>query len=253
MSALPARRIALQLTPLLDLLLIVIFAQYLEVRTVLKQSEGKHAAQRAEEQARLDAVTQRRDELVEQSGVIELKLARTQSDQEQFARLMAELLRVPEATLQQLLRARSNEPGPSPSDLATVRQELQSLAKDDGRRMVEHFLKYGELRKRCDEWDLYVQEDGLVLFRGSGRKQSLRATTIIEFEARLGDLFVTLPQPKSVVIVNVRWGDVRFELRDALLKGLPLALERMRTETQGQTRFFVAPLGYWEHYEDLVE
>ena len=40
------RRMTLQLTPLLDLLLIVIFAQYMEVRIVAKQESDRVAHER---------------------------------------------------------------------------------------------------------------------------------------------------------------------------------------------------------------
>src|SRR3954471_20275239 len=102
MDARTRRRFTLQLTPLLDLLFIVLYAQYIDLqdatrREVAQETERRHQAESHEEQAakrRTDALQQLSDlnQKVEQFEIEkrrltrELELARQQTEKEGQAR-----------------------------------------------------------------------------------------------------------------------------------------------------------------------
>jgi hypothetical protein len=54
----------------------------------------------------------------------------------------------------------------------------------------------------------------------------------------------TLPQPKSLVIVVLSYGNVRAAAYEAALTGLPTVIEKMQADAAGRTRFEYAVLGY---------
>ncbi len=251
----PSRRITFQLIPLLDLLLIVMFAQYLEVRTVTRQETGRlEAAQHVLTDELDDALHQlvalqqqvsELDELKEERRSLSQDVKRVQAQRDLIGEMVVELFRVPEAAVNAVLREKSTlGPGPTAAEIKQLKQQMQKLAKDRGEEVIEHLLTFHELRKRCDLWDLYIQDDGQIVLTVGEQRQVLRAEETGAFSARLFDAYKALPQPKSLVLVLVSYGDARLGVRQAVLNGLPAALEKIRADDEGRSRFDFAVLGF---------
>lgn len=251
----PVRKLSFQLTPLLDLLLIVFFAQYLEVRTVVREESGRlEAAQQSLTVELDDALAQLLALQDKLADLDELKLERTELSQEVqraqtqrdlIGEMVVELFHLPESAVEAVVRQKSVVgPGPTATEIRQLKQQLQNLSKERGEEVVEHLLTFHELRKRCDLWELYVQDDGQIVFTAGNQTQVLRAEQTEAFSTRLFDAYKALPQPKSLVLILVSYGDARLGVRQAVLDGLPVALERIRADDEGRSRFDFAVLGY---------
>ena len=246
------RRLTLQLTPLLDLLLIVIFAQYMEVRTVAKQETERIETERQAAvaniellQRQLSDLQRNLDDWEEQSRAANRAEHQTK---EQLGQLFGELFRIPEATIQRIAKRRSqDEAGLSPSEVASLRKEFQALATARGDQIVDHLLTFTEMKKRFDVWELYLEENGALIVTAGSSRQRLQ-TGIIEtpeqFSDELFKLYKSFPQTKSVVLILMSYGDSRLQHRLAVIKGLPEVAERMRLDSNGSVRFEYAVLGF---------
>ncbi len=261
------RKLTFQLTPLLDLLLIVIFAQYMEVRDTSQQQQAKleraAEARLTELQAQIDverrALGDERRRLMEleatstererrlQNANVELKQTLEGTLQQQAAAgdLIAELFQVPDELVEQILKPGSPfQTVRSSGELARLRAEFQQMAGQRGRDVIRHLLTFGEIRKRCDIWELYVGDNSLIEFDAGEHHSEFRAESAEEFETRLFRRYKSLTQPKSLVVIMVSWGDVRRGAVRSLLQGLPAVTDRMRSDSDGLTRFEYAVLGF---------
>ena len=232
------RKLTFQLASLLDLLLIVMFAQYLEVQTVAQNQAERIEAER--QTATTDLETVQRQLAVLQQQLSQFEDRQRAVDQaehsgvEQLGRLFGELFRIPESTIQKISRRRSqDEAGLSPAEIAALLKEFQALATARGDQVVDHLLTFAEMKKRFDVWEVYLQENGALVVSAGSHQKRLQ-TGVIEtpeqFSDELFKLYKSFPQTKSVVLILVSYGDSRFSDRLAVIKGLPTVAERMRVE-----------------------
>lgn len=251
----PPRRLMLQLTPLLDLLLIVMFAQYLEMQQVVKRQAAEMATSRDELKQQLDESIRQLVALRERMVALENEAAHAEArageadrlrvQRDLIGELVADLFRVPEATVKQLLQQRrTNGPGPSVDDVSQAQARWRQAFGSSNDAVVDHLLTFGEMRKRIDVWELYLQENGTCVLTVGNRRQSFRAETTESFAGRFFEAYKVLPEPKSMVLVMVSYGDAQFRLRKAAVDGVALALERVRKDSGGRTRFEFATLGF---------
>ena len=248
----PARKLTFQLASLLDLLLIVMFAQYLEVQTVAQQQTERIETERQTSATDMEALQHQLTDLQQQLSQWEDRQRAVDkaehSDVEQLGRLFGELFRIPEATIQKISRRRSqDEAGLSPAEIAALLKEFQSLATARGDQVVDHLLTFAEMKKRFDVWEVYLQENGALVITAGSHQKRLQ-TGIIETPEQFSDevfkQYKSFPQTKSVVLILVSYGDSRFSDRLAVIKGLPVVAERMRIDSNGTARFEYAVLGY---------
>ncbi len=261
------RRLHLQLTPLLDLLLIVIFAQYLDVTQQAKRESISAEQQITERRAELErgyaklrreikqqqaALAAERERLARNTAASEAKVEQAEQNvddvvaqQQRAADLIAELFNVPAELVDQALAPRpAGSPQRSSQDVERLRERFHELASQRGSEVIEHVLSYDELRKRADVWSLRIEKTGEILFEADGVRQAFRAATPAEFSAKLYDRYKTLEQPKGLVIILVSYGDARADVRQSVLNGLPEAVRLMREDRLGRTQFEYAVLGY---------
>ncbi len=248
----PARKLTFQLASLLDLLLIVMFAQYLEVQTVAQKQTERIEAERQTAATDLEA-------LQRQLADVQRQLAQFEEHQraadkvehagvEQLGRLFGELFRIPESTIQKIAKQRSqDDAGLSPAEIAALRKEFQLLAAARGDQVVDHLLTFAEMKKRFDVWEVYLQANGALVVTAGSHQKRLQ-TGIIEtpeqFSDELFKLYKSFPQTKSVVLILISYGDVLRPHRLAIITGMPAVAERMRADSNGATRFEYAVLGY---------
>lgn len=268
-----SRRLTFQLTPLLDLLLIVIFAQFMDVRDATTEHEqststqvataqqelaatqdqlAKIIAEKDEAEADREFLRESVQELKESTSGLEIErksleeaLKRAHEQRDTVANLVADLFDLPDETINELIRTRTPENVRlTPEQVGRLREEFKSFAKQNPGESVRHLLTFEEMRKRCDIWELYINDTGQTVFSGSGQTHTFRAETTEEFASKLYERYKTLPQPKSLVIILLSYGDVKASVYEAAVDGLPVVAERMRTDQSGRSRFEYAVLGF---------
>ncbi|MBL6705800.1 MAG: hypothetical protein ISQ06_06785 [Planctomycetaceae bacterium] len=268
-----SRRLTFQLTPLLDLLLIVIFAQFLDVRDTTTEREqstttqlsaaqeelagtqdqlAKILAEKNEMEADREFLRASLQELKDSTSGLELErksleesLKRAHEQRDTVANLVAALFDLPDETINELIRTRAPENVRlTPEQVKRLREEFKSFSKQNPGESVRHLLTFEEMRKRCDIWELYINDTGKTVFSGSGQSHTFRAETAEEFADELYERYKTLPQPKSLVIILLSYGDVKASVYEAAIDGLPIVAERMRTDQSGRSRFEYAVLGF---------
>jgi hypothetical protein len=246
------RRLVFQLTPLLDLLLIVIFAQYLEVRTVVREETNRFAASQQSLSRELDSALDQLlalkarladlEELESDRRELSQEVRRAQAQRDLIGEMVVQLFHVPESAVEAVLRG--SAPGPASPDVAQLKEQLEELSRAHGEEIVEHLLTFHEMRKRCDLWDIYIQEDGQIVFTAGDLQQVFRAEMRDAFVAEMYDAYKSLPQPKSLVLVLISYGDARLGVRQAVIGGMPPALEKIRADDEGRSRYDFAVLGF---------
>jgi hypothetical protein len=258
---------------LLDLLLIVIFAQFMDVRDTTTESEqststqmtaaqeslagtqdqlAKIIAEKNEAEAEREFLRKTLQELKESTSGMEIErksleesLKRAHEQRDTVANLVADLFDLPDETINELIRTRTPENVRlTPEQVERLRQEFKSFAQQNPGESVRHLLTFEEMRKRCDIWEIYINDTGKTVFSGSGQSHTFRAETTEEFASELYERYKTLPQPKSLVIILLSYGDVKASVYEAAVDGLPLVAEKMRTDQSGRSRFEYAVLGF---------
>ncbi len=239
------RRITLQLIPLLDLLLIVLFAQFMQLQEVSKQQEAR--TEQAEKAVAETAaqIAADRAELARLQGEIERErltlgasMKAALGDRDDTAKLAAEILKLPEATVRKALDGKSSE------EVDRLRKLLASLPSPKAADVVHQLATLAELRRTCDVWQIHIDDNSVIRVSFPPASTSFRAESPAEFDRRLFDWFKTLSPPKSVVIIQLTWGDATFGTKYAAKEGLVRCAERMRKERSGHTIFEYVVLGF---------
>lgn len=267
------RRLTFQLTPLLDLLLIVIFAQFMEVRdtTAAQEQESSQSIARVEQdftQAHGELERLRSERLKAEAALAQLELEMTllrgvtedlsvsrseledklvaaRQQRDHIASLVTEMFQLPTEAVQELIRVRTQQDVRlTPEQVERLRNEVREFSQQSPDEAVRHLLTFEEMRKRCDIWELYVSDMGMTVFTAGDHTQRFRAATAEEFENKLFDCYKTLPQPKSLVILLLSYGDVKASVFESAMDGLPRAARRMREDQSGRSRFEYAVLGF---------
>lgn len=293
------RKLTFQLTPLLDLLLIVIFAQYMEMQSTsareqaeterekstfeqklrqveddlaeLRRLRDRDRQDRAERQAELaemrTAAERLRDQLARQKEEFSEELNRALEQRDLVGRLMAELFKVPEELVEKHLKPLAGgEARRSAEEIEKLRKRFQQLSASRDRELVELILKYEELRKWCEIWEVHIDEHGVAAFKLAGRTERIivrdqekpppppggldedARLTAADFEQRLFEVYKahrqSLSQAKSVVIIFITYDAATpYLYRKPAIAGLRDAAERMRRDAGGRPRFEYAVLG----------
>ena len=262
MSLMP-KRMTFQLTPLLDLLLIVIFAQFMEMRettnrevTAAENSTQVMKTEHAENKAELESAKKKsqeldleverlKDELELQRLQMTESLNRAIKQRDVVGQLVSELFQVPEEYVEKALSPRSPlEQTRSKKEIEKLLEQFREHSKKSGDDVVKHLLTYQEMTKRCDIWEVYVSENGTVQFFTPPEVYEFRASSADTFADRVFQHYKSMEQPKSLVIVLLSYGDAKAAPRQAALDGMPLVTDRMRSDSNGRSRFEYAVLGY---------
>ncbi|HCS51471.1 hypothetical protein [Rubinisphaera sp.] len=271
------KRLSLQLTPLLDLLLIVIFAQYLEMEQTTQAVTEKRTDDLAVLEYRLDEAEQNlmfsKEVLAESQRLRfqaeeELKAAqqmraedqlKAAADQDEMSGRLKDVSDQRDKILTALKTAYQNSSqeiskiiealskgGTTPQPIAP--EKVEELAKDveqsQPRDLATFLLAYEEIRKRCDIWEIHINSQEVIDVHIGEKTFSIRAVSEDDFQQKLFNLYKSLPQTKGLVIILVSYGEVRAAMRQQVLSSLPAVTDRMRSDADGRTRFEYAVVGY---------
>eukprot|EP00913_Durusdinium_trenchii_P008953 g8419.t1 len=285
------RKLTMQLTPLLDLLLIVIFAQYMEMRDESNASSAREREQVAtleserDRLARLqnqidrkaqqdrDRITKLRDQLRARSKQDDARVNKLTAQRDLLSKHLAALFQVPESTLKKTLEPlAAADVARTAAELKRLENKVKSLAAGGTPRVVRHVIKYEELLKRCDIWEIHVNAQNLARvvfgsrsheFRYSAKlpqlvdgndpqsKQRNKAEIVRyrkelqdDFERKLFAYYKNLPQLKNVVIILLsRERDTPLATYDAAKLGLQQAADHISTDTGARITVVSTDLG----------
>ena len=241
-----ARRVTLQLTPLLDLMLIVIFAQYMEVRLVARQESDRIAIERQSIDEANQTLKQQVEQWEQQQRTVDQEKHR---EREQMGQILRELFNVPETTVNKFVqpRGKNEASGFSPAEIAELKAKFQQLANSNGDQVIDHLLTFNEMRKQFDVWEFYLDEDG-ALFITIGQDRQRLKSKVLDSPETFVDVVLQVrsqfPPTKNSVLLLCSYGDCRLLHRLSMTRGLPAIAERLRRDGQGTQNFEYAVFGY---------
>lgn len=267
--SLKTRRTVFQLTPLLDLLLIVIFAQYMDVRHAGARQEEwfENEAQAVQDEADRTAQIERELRAAAQDQLDQLlaEIARMREERtsetelknnllkqrEVIGEFLSETLNLPQETVAQLLdetTVRQNQ------DVKSLRNLIEALSKQSPGEAVKHVLSYNELLKRCDLWEFTIdwapgEKEYIYRLEAGDRTHEWRSSTILNIETDLVDYIRSLPQPKSIVIIlgGFVYEDIIFRERRLYPQLMNRCVKELNAFYLGQSLFYTTDLGYLGH------
>ncbi|RLS33825.1 MAG: hypothetical protein DWH81_16140 [Planctomycetota bacterium] len=239
------RRLTLQITPILDMLLIVLFMQFLDIKeraAALEAQASTSAASVAEMGNQL--------KVAETAATDAQKLVdRVQEQQAAVARMLGEVFRLtPDETKKFVQEMKApNLAGPS----SAVEAQLKEFADGSPEPILQHLLTYDEIRKRCDVWELFIDAQNVAHLNTGDRERELRVNLsgsedadIERFSVELETAYRSLPQPKHLVILMLTYDrGARLTVTEGISAALPKIVDRLTNASTGLTRFEYADLG----------
>ncbi|MEZ6130724.1 MAG: hypothetical protein R3C59_18725 [Planctomycetaceae bacterium] len=246
------RRMTFQLTPLLDLLLIVIFAQYMEVRQTAESAQGQLQEQK---QQLVDEFSAREAELAATKAELDRELANQKmglaetrqrySDQfesivkqhQQVGQALATAFNLPGAVMEEVLKLKTDGRSTDASNLEKAVERLKRILPERGTEMLQFVLKYDEMQKHVSVWELHLQDNGQAMFSDGEQSATVVFGTTDEFVDRLFQASKAFTEPKPLVIVLLTYGDAQAVQRRRAVEGMPLLVEKLRRDS-GNTRWF---------------
>lgn len=273
------RRMIMQLTSLVDLLFIVMFLQYMELRDSsdrqLRAEAGRrHVAETAQMDAtqlkdnlqhraeamqhELQSALSENQSLQEKLDALNRKLAATDADRrteqeksfrdlQAIAGVVNEMLGVPPEALKAVLS------GATEAERVKLRQHMEDMRNEPPGRLVQHLRETAELKKYCEFWEVHIYADNTVSLKiapeapdaaADGGRSFVRSAD--EFANRVVAAAREHGEPKSLVIICLTWGNADLATREQVSSGLRAAIVALKPEWGGVKRIEMARLGFSE-------
>ncbi len=239
------RRLTLQITPILDMLLIVLFMQFLDIKERASGLEAQASASKA-------SATEMEAELKEAMLNVAASQKETDRVHEQYAavaRMLGEVFRLTPAETQAFVKEMRASTLNGPSSAAEA--QLRALASGSPEPILQHLLTYDEIRKRCDVWELFIDGQNVAHLDTGDRERELRVNLntaedadIERFSVELETAYRSLPQPKHLVILLLTYDrNARLTVTEGISAALPKIVDRLTGASTGLTRFEYADMG----------
>ncbi len=242
------RRLAMQLTPLLDLLLIVMFSQYIENR---HRNVALQASLTAQEQAIEVRRLQLEVDVAEQKKSLE-QLAKTYDERfqsvinqhHQVGSILAESLNLPGNVMAEVLKLRTSGSAEDADRLQGASQRLQELMQARGEEVFRFITRVDEMQKHVTIWEIYVQENGQAFITDSQQSFTTDFSGDAELASRLFESSKSFSEPKTLVVVLLTWGDAQAGARRRATDAMPLLMEQLRRDAAGTRWYDFSIVGY---------
>ena len=239
------RRLTFQLTPLLDLLLIVIFAQYMEVQQAAATGESVLLGRNMT----LEKEFQQRHQDLESAHKVAMKALETDRvrfgeqfqsilDQHQQAKTtLAETFNLPLRVVEEALRLKTSGQTGDAERLEKAVRNLQQLLESRNSELLRFLIRYDEMRKHVSIWELHLLENGQALFTDGKLTQRLSFESSEEFGVQCFILSNSFEEPRPLTLILMTYADTQAGFRRSAVEGLPIAVQRLR-DGAGGTRWY---------------
>lgn len=219
------RRLTLQLTPLLDLMLIVMFSQHLAYR---QQNASEQQALQQRQQILTAQLQSRETELALQQASLNRQYL-------EIARLLNSLLSPTQNS--QLAEKLKNFPEVS----QTLQQQI-STSPDGAARFLN---RVSTMQKYVTIWEIHVLASGRAELHVNQETTSTDFDSPDQFAEKLfSDLKDIDPAPHSLTIVLLSWGDAQKRHRDDAEKGIETLVKKLRDDAAGIRWYDFSVTGY---------
>ena len=235
------RRLSLQLTPLLDLLLIVMFSQYIENRSRSALAAQELQAERDTMQAELASQKQRMDSLKATYDSRYQSLLQQHSD---AGSLLAHALNLPRAALDEVLRLRDRDQAADAERLEQAVTRLRTELDRSGEDVFRFFIRVDEMQKHVTMWEIHLQENGKCLLQDGSRWALLDFASDIELAQKLFEASKSFADPHSLVLMLVTWGDAQLGDQQKTRKAVAELKLKLERDASGRHLYDYVILGF---------
>ena len=245
------RGYVLNLTPLLDLLLILVFAY--QISTWVHASEVEQGAERrvtaiSEEVGRLTGkLVSAQEELI--------KSIKKASENEKVADNLREALSASAASFEAVQSRLSSavslllevqRSGGVSADTAKKIAELVGNATEVERKIARELSRYEALGEVMTFVDVFVREDFLVSVTvGSSKPQEIVVDEGAKLSSAIEAALTSLESPRDVVIVMFHYGDILVRMRDEIELLLGELVKDRMPQAYPNRRIFLLKEGYY--------
>lgn len=258
-----SRSIRFQLTSLMDLLLIIVFAQYLEFHRSTDaariQTEQEIAATKESLQdaftSQSDELSQLRQQLIRENRQLRQQREEAELTAEEATRRQA----LTELLVQKLLEVDPDlvdvelSPESAAETLQTAEARANAIREADSTRLLRFLAGYDELLKRAEVWTLHVSDRGDTELQPGGdsaatQRFRLEAPTQAgradEFVTQMRAAYSQIPQPKGLVVMLVSFSPRAIAGNyQPVLDAMPDVIDWLNKDSGGRTRFEYAVIG----------
>jgi len=246
------KRLTFHLTPLLDLLLIVIFAQYMEVQQAAETSEADLQVQRSQLQAEFQQ-RQRDQEAAHRESMQAVEEVRSQYSEQyqsildqhqQAGSALAETFNLPGRLLEETLRLRNAGQAADADRLQQATQELQTLLESRSSELFSFIVRYDEMQKHVSVWELHLLANGQALFTDGKITRRLSFENATEFGSQCFEAAKAFEEPRPLTLILMTFGDTQAGVRRNAIEGFPDLISRLRSDTGGTRWFDYSLMGF---------
>ncbi len=246
------RRFTLQLTPLLDLLLIVIFAQFMEVRQTVQSGEQ----QLREQQVQLEEEYQQREQDLQSAHDTAMQsvdtLRRRQAEQfeslleqhDQAEAALADAFRLPERLLEEAQKLTTAGQAGDAERMQEAAERLQQLLESRNQDLLRFVIRYDEMQKHVSVWELHLLDNGQALFTDGKLSQRFGFESPEEFSTRCFETSKSFEEPRPLTLILMTYGDTQAGIRRNAVNGFPNLVQRLRDDTDGTRWFDYSLMGF---------
>ncbi len=246
------RRAVLNLTPLLDLLLILLFAYQITAWVTATEVEATAHSQVTKVLADVAMLSDALDTSRSQLKLAQEALDNANTKAELIAeRLTSALERHKEleqksaAMLQLLLKIERESPSSLSAENAKKLEELMKSASETEKAVVTAISRYQKLADTFTFVEVNLREDFLVeLKQGSEPPVRLYGEEEQALIAQIENSLLNLNSPRDVVVVLFRYGDVLIRRRDSIQKAVESAVRTQLPASFKDKRFYLVKEGY---------
>ena len=190
------------------------------------------------------AYTDRMKEIDQRRKFYDSAFKSVMDQQDQSGEVLAELFDMSPEDMKDLLKIDPRSKEFTPEQRESLRRTLKDLQQKDGRKLQQLLISYGEMRKRCDVWEVHVTSDGAVRFDNGVQSRVVRAESQDEAEKQLFAAYKTFEEPKTLVILLYSYGDTTAGQQQRIRGALPGLMAKMREDSGGRHWFEFAVLGF---------
>ena len=246
------RRLALQLTPLLDLLLIVMFSQYIENRDRTQAAVTEISTLRDQLESELEQqrksleqeYTEQRKSVNELRQLYDERFNSIIEQHHQVGTLLAESLNLPGVTITEILKLRTAGSVEDSERLSTATERLQELMQARGEDVFRFLIKVDQMQKHVSIWEVHVLNNGQAQISNGEQSFTADYSSETEFSSRLFDVSKSFADPRTLVILLLSWGDAQGGPRQRATNGMPMLTEQLRRDAAGTTWYDFSIVGF---------